>query len=182
MPTIRLRWRALPATAAWLDTKAVDMGPYFRRRGSGVRDGKPLEPVELQRELVTSRSCTLADRRREHSRRWPRTPPRDTRGPMMQEIGGSKDGRFYTDANGQSIHIRLASGTPADHMIEITIREQVFAPTRPRGQLHPFKGHHVRACRQWLPAAAARGDGGYERVGGAGYRGQHIRVGECNRP
>jgi len=47
----------------------------------------------------------------------------------MQEIGGTLNGRFYTDANGQSIHIRLESGTPADHMIEITTREQVFAPT-----------------------------------------------------
>ncbi len=38
---------------AWLDTKAVDMGPYFRRRGLVFVDGKPLEPVELQRELVS---------------------------------------------------------------------------------------------------------------------------------
>ncbi len=36
---------------AWLDTRASDMGPYFRRRGLVFADGKPLEPVEVQREL-----------------------------------------------------------------------------------------------------------------------------------
>jgi hypothetical protein len=46
----------------------------------------------------------------------------------MQEVGGTENGRFYVDANGQSIHIRLPEGTPADHVIEITTREQVFAP------------------------------------------------------
>ena len=38
---------------AWLDTRSVDMGPYFRRRALVFVDGKPLEPVELQRELET---------------------------------------------------------------------------------------------------------------------------------
>ena len=46
----------------------------------------------------------------------------------MQEVGGTEDGRFWPDANGQSVHVRLPNGTPADHTIEITTREQVFAP------------------------------------------------------
>ena len=111
---------------AWLDTKAVDMGPYFRRRGLVFVDGKPLEPVELQRELVTPKLYTPP---------LPGTPqpltglpPRARGGPIMQEVGGTEDARFWTDANGQSIHVRLPNGTPADHTIEITIREQVFAP------------------------------------------------------
>lgn len=111
----------------WLDTKAVDMGPYFRRRGLVFVDGKPLEPVEQQRELTAAAlpgppppgaPVSMAG-----------TPPRVRPGPIMQEIGGTVNGRFYTDANGQSIHIRLQDGTPADHTIEITTREQVFAPT-----------------------------------------------------
>jgi hypothetical protein len=111
---------------AWLDTKTVDMGPYFRKRGLVFVDGKPLEPVELQRELTAAKLYTPPP---------PGTPqplnglPTRLRGgPLMQEVGGTEDGRFWTDANGQSIHLRLPSGTPAEHTIEITTREQVFAP------------------------------------------------------
>jgi len=89
-------------------------------------DGQPLEPVELQRELVTPKLYTPP---------LPGTPQpltglpaRARGGPLMQEVGGTEDARFWTDANGQSIHVRLPNGTPADHTIEITIREQVFAP------------------------------------------------------
>jgi len=111
----------------WLDTKANDMGPYFRRRGLVFVDGKPLEPVEQQRELTAAQlpgppppgaPVSMAG-----------TPPRTRPGPIMQEIGGTVNARFYTDANGQSVHVRLAEGTPADHMIEATMREQVFAPS-----------------------------------------------------
>ena len=112
---------------AWLDTKSVDMGPYFRRRGLVFVDGKPLEPVELQRELGSAKLYTPPP---------PGTPqplnglpPRARGGPIMQEIGGTEEGRFWPDANGQSIHVRLPNGTPADHRIEVTTREQVFAPT-----------------------------------------------------
>jgi hypothetical protein len=111
---------------AWLDTKAVDMGPYFRRRGLVFLDGKPLEPVEQQRELGSAKLYTPPP---------PGTPqplnglpPRARGGPIMQEVGGTEDGRFWPDANGQSVHVRLPNGTPADHTIEITTREQVFAP------------------------------------------------------
>ena len=41
----------VPGDWSWLDTKAVDMGPYFRRRGMIFADGKPLEPMEQYREL-----------------------------------------------------------------------------------------------------------------------------------
>lgn len=111
---------------AWLDTKAVDMGPYFRRRGLVFVDGKPLEPVEQQRELT---AAALPGPPSPNSPvNMSGTPTRIRTGPIMQEIGGTLNGRFYTDANGQSIHIRLESGTPADHTIEITTHEQVFAP------------------------------------------------------
>jgi hypothetical protein len=110
----------------WLDTKNNDMGPYFRRRGLVFVDGKPLEPVEQQRELTAAQLPGPPPPNAPVSMAG--TPPRTRTGPIMQEIGGTLNGRFYTDANGQSIHIRLESGTPADHTIEITTREQVFAP------------------------------------------------------
>ena len=111
---------------AWLDTKAVDMGPYFRRRGLVFADGKPLEPVELQRELG---SPALFRPPPPGTPQPPNgLPPRARGGPIMQEIGGTEDARFWPDANGQSVHVRLPNGTPADHVIEITTREQVFAP------------------------------------------------------
>jgi len=110
----------------WLDTKANDMGPYFRRRGLIFVDGKPLEPVEQQRELAAAALPGPPPPNAPVSMAG--TPARTRTGPIMQEVGGTLNGRFYTDANGQSIHIRLESGTPADHTIEITTREQVFAP------------------------------------------------------
>ena len=45
----------VPGDWGWLDTKKVDMGPYFRRRGLVFVDGKPLEPVEQSRELGNTR-------------------------------------------------------------------------------------------------------------------------------
>jgi hypothetical protein len=111
---------------AWLDTKVSDMGPYFRRRGLVFADGKPLEPVELQRELG---SPTLFMPPPPGTPQPPNgLPPRARGGPIMQEIGGTPDGRFWPDANGQSVHVRLPNGTPAEHLIEMTTREQVFAP------------------------------------------------------
>lgn len=121
---------ALPSVAgnrAWLDTKSVDMGPYFRRRGLVFVDGKPLEPVEQQRELTSAKLYTPPPPGTPKPRNG--LPARTRGGPLMQEIGGTENARFYTDNDGQSIHIRIAEGTPADHMIEVTTREQVFAPT-----------------------------------------------------
>jgi hypothetical protein len=115
-----------PGDRSWLDTKSVDMGPYFRRRGLVFVDGKPLEPVEQLRELV--------------SPNLPGPPPpnaakvlnglptRVRTAPIMQEVGGTPDGRFSVDNAGNGIHIRLPQGTPAEHVIEVTTREQVFAP------------------------------------------------------
>ncbi len=116
-----------PGDRAWLDTKAVDMGPYFRRRGLVFVDCKPLEPMEQLRELA--------------SPHLPGPPPPGTAvpltglpvrtrgGPIMQEIGGSPDARFWVDNSGQAIHVRIPD-TPAAHTIEITTREQAFVPAQ----------------------------------------------------
>ena len=116
-----------PGDRAWLDTKSVDMGPYFRRRGLIFVDGKPLEPLEQLRELA---SPQLQPAPRPANQPAPRTglPGRTRGGPIMQEIGGSPDARFWVENSGNVIHIRMPADAPAGHTIEITTREQAFAP------------------------------------------------------
>ena len=115
-----------PGDRSWLDTKSVDMGPYFRRRGLVFVDGKPMEPVEQTRELV---SANLPGPPPPNA---PKVlnglPARIRTAPIMQEIGGTPEGRFSVDNSGTGIHVRLPGGTPADHVIEVTTREQVFVP------------------------------------------------------
>ena len=107
MPTIRSLWRVWQAIAHGWIRRWQTWGQYFRRRGlSSLRDGKPLEPVELQRELGSPKLFTPPP---PGGRRSPPTvcPPRAARGgPIMQEVGGTEDARFWPDANGQSVHIR----------------------------------------------------------------------------
>jgi hypothetical protein len=121
---------SVPGDWSWLDTKKVDMGPYFRRRGMVFVDGKPLEPVEQYRELgnVPLRRAPQAA-----GQPPPRTglPARSRGEPVMQEIGGSPDGRFWVEHQGNVIHIRVPSGDPAKSLVEITTREQAFAPRQP---------------------------------------------------
>lgn len=113
----------------WLDPRTVDMGPYFRRRGLVFVDGQPLEPMEQLRELAMPH---LQPQPVFTTPPVPQNglPPRRRPGPLMQEIGGSPDARFWIENSGTAIHIRLSSGTPADHMIEITTRGQIFVPSQ----------------------------------------------------
>ena len=122
LPSIMGSW-------GWLDTRIVDMGPYLRRRGLVFVDGRPLEPMEQLRELAMAKLPPVPDFTK------PPTPllgmpPRRRGGPVMQEIGGAPDARFSVDDSGTAIHVRLASGTPADHMIEVTTRQHTFIPVR----------------------------------------------------
>ena len=79
---------------------------------------------------------------------------------------GSADNAYWVEANGQTIHFRLkGDGDPKDHLIEITVREQCFAPKKPflsyirvkglicehaatgapvpqRGAISSYRGHH----------------------------------------
>jgi len=115
---------------SWLDTKAVDMGPYFRRRGLVFVDGKPFEPMEQLRELGNT-----------PLRSWIPTPPpenppvsrgglpaRTPGGAIMQEVGGSPDARFYVENSGNAIYIRMPDDIMENPLIEITTRERVFFP------------------------------------------------------
>jgi hypothetical protein len=115
-----------PGDRSWLDTKTVDMGPYFRRRGLVFVDGKPLEPMEQLRELASARLPGPPPPDQPVARTG--LPPRARDGPIMQEIGGAPDARFWVENSGEAIHVRLADGTPAEHVIEVTTREQAFAP------------------------------------------------------
>jgi hypothetical protein len=115
----------VPGDWSWLDTKRVDMGPYFRRRGMIFADGRPLEPVEQYRELgnMPLPGTPLAPGP-------PRggLPGRTRGGPILQEVGGSPEARFWVEHQGNVVHVRLASGDPGSSLVEITTREQAFAP------------------------------------------------------
>jgi len=122
LPSIMGQWE-------WLDPKTVDMGPFLRRRGLVFVDGKPLEPMEQLRELAMSKLPPVSDFSAPPA---PQAgmPPRRRGGPIMQEIGGAPDARFWVDPSGTAIHIRLASGTPVDHLIEVTTRQHAFIPAQ----------------------------------------------------
>ena len=117
----------IPGDWSWLDTKRVDMGPYIRRRGMIFVDGKPLEPVEQYRELgnVPLPGAPLAS---DQPRRLTGLPSRSRGAPIMQEIGGSPDRRFWVEHQGNVVHISMPSGDLANSLVEITTREQAFAP------------------------------------------------------
>jgi hypothetical protein len=122
LPSIMGSW-------AWLDPKIVDMGPYLRRRGLVFADGKPLEPMEQLRELAMPKLPAEPDFT------VPPTPllgmpARRRGGPIMQEVGGSPEARFWAETSGTAIYIRLTSGTPADHLIEVTTRQHTFVPAQ----------------------------------------------------
>ncbi len=102
----------------WLNYKVINMAPYFRRRGMVFVDGKPLEQVEMYRELagtVTRSNSAYSDAKSE---------------PLFSEIGGS-GGKWWVEHNGMTLHVRLPNDdSPDRHTIEITTREQVFAPAQ----------------------------------------------------
>jgi hypothetical protein len=132
LPSIMGSWQ-------WLDPRTVDMGPFLRRRGLVFADGQPLEPVEQQRELAAPRLQPYPDftvpMQGQNG-----LPARRRGGPIMQEVGGSSDARVWVEESGQGIHIRLPSGTPADHEIEVTTRQAVFVPAQAGASFIRLKG------------------------------------------
>jgi hypothetical protein len=122
LPSIMGSW-------GWLDTKTVDMGPFLRRRGLVFVDGRPLEPMEQLRELAMAKLPPVPDFTVPPVPQLG-MPARRRGGPVMQEVGGSPDARFWVEYSGTAIHVRLASGTPADHVIEVTTRQHAFIPAQ----------------------------------------------------
>jgi len=122
LPSIMGSW-------GWLDGATVDFGPYLRRRGLVFVDGKPLEPTEQLRELAIPQLPPVPDFTHPPAPH-DGLPPRRRGGPIMQEMGGTATARFWTDHSGTAIYVRLESGTPADHLIEITTRQHTWLPVR----------------------------------------------------
>ncbi|MBR4342053.1 MAG: right-handed parallel beta-helix repeat-containing protein [Lachnospiraceae bacterium] len=82
------------------------------------------------------------------------------------------DGTYWVEANGQSIHFRLfGDANPADHMIEITVREQCFAPKTPFLSYIKVKGI--------ICAHAAMGAPVPQRGAISAYRGHHWVIEDC---
>lgn len=85
--------------------------------------------------------------------------------PLYQDMSKTP-GSYWVEANGQTVHFRLlGDGDPKDHLMELTCREQCFAPDQPflsyikvkgitcahaatgapvpqRGALSAYRGHH----------------------------------------
>lgn len=121
---------SIPGDWGWLDTKKVDMGPYFRRRGLVFADGRPLEPVEQSRELGNTplRSWIPVPPATSSTATNNGMPTRTRGGALMQEIGGTPAYRFWVENPGNAIHIRVPEPKLDKLRIEVTIREQAFVP------------------------------------------------------
>ena len=86
----------------------------------------------------------------------------------MADIPGS----YWVEANGQTVHFRLPGDEdPADHRIEITVREQCFAPEEPFLSYIRVKG---LTC-----AHAATGAPVPQRGAISAYRGHHWIIEDC---
>lgn len=82
------------------------------------------------------------------------------------------EGSFWVEANGQTIHFRLpGDANPAEHLIEITCREQCFTPTVPFLSYIKVKG---LTC-----AHAATGAPVPQRGAISCYRGHHFIIEDC---
>ena len=100
----------------WMKYGDINMTPHLRKRGMIFVDGKPLEQVDLFSELVANSPTSLNAYRSDF---W---------APVFEELTGYA-GKFWVEHNGLTIHIRLANDdSPANHTVELVIREQVFMP------------------------------------------------------
>ena len=82
------------------------------------------------------------------------------------------DGTYWVEANGQTVHFRLpGDADPASHKIELTVREQCFAPKKPFLSYIKLKG---LVC-----AHAAMGAPVPQRGAISAYRGNHWVIEDC---
>lgn len=85
---------------------------------------------------------------------------------------GEHTGSYWVEANGQTIHFRLENDeNPIDHMIELTCREQCFAPEIPFLSYIKVKG--------LICAHAATGAPVPQRGSISCYRGHHWIIEDC---
>src|SRR5579871_474102 len=96
--------------------------PYTRGRGILFVDGKPLDQVRVASELFVRNPswAALGVRGQPYSAE------------LFHEMGGS-NGKYWVEEDGLTLHVRLpGDDSPDKHTVEITTKEQVFAPTEPR--------------------------------------------------
>ncbi len=148
LPSIMRAW-------GWLDPTIADMGSYLRRRGLVFVDGKPLEPMEQLTELAMPQLPPMPDFTVPAKSMFG-MPPRRRGGPVMQEIGATPNARFWTETSGRAIYIRLESGTPADHLIEVTTRENAFIPAKSGAGYIRLKGLTFQHAANAYPDPASQ--------------------------
>ena len=85
---------------------------------------------------------------------------------------GEKENAYWVEANGQKVHFRLAGeANPREHRIEVTVREQCFAPQKPFLNYIRVKG---LICEH-----AATGAPVPQRGAISAYRGHHWIIEDC---
>ena len=91
--------------------------------------------------------------------------------PLYRNMG-EEDNTYWVEHNGQTVHFRLpGDGDPKDHLIEITVREQCFAPEEPFLSYIKVKGF---VCEH-----AATGAPVPQRGAISAYRGHHWVIEDC---
>ena len=86
---------------------------------------------------------------------------------------GQQDNTYWVEANGMKVHFRLAGDAdPRDHLIEVTVREQCFAPDRPFLNYIRVKGLTFEHAATGAPVP--------QRGAVSAYRGHHWVIEDCS--
>ncbi len=85
---------------------------------------------------------------------------------------GSRENTYWVEANGQKVHFRLAGDeNPKEHRIEVTVREQCFAPDIPFLSYIRVKGITFEHAATGAPVP--------QRGAVSAYRGHHWVIEDC---
>ena len=85
---------------------------------------------------------------------------------------GQRDNTYWVEANGQKVHFRLAGDAdPREHRIEVTVREQCFAPDKPFLSFIRVKGLIFEHAATGAPVP--------QRGAVSAYRGHHWIIEDC---
>ena len=86
---------------------------------------------------------------------------------------GRQDNTYWVEANGMKVHFRLAGDAdPRDHLIEVSVREQCFAPDRPFLNYIRVKGLTFEHAANGAPVP--------QRGAISAYRGHHWIIEDCD--
>ena len=85
---------------------------------------------------------------------------------------GMQENAYWVEANGMKVHFRLAGDAdPKDHKIEVTVREQCFAPDKPFLSYIRVKGLRFEHAATGAPVP--------QRGAVSAYRGHHWVIEDC---